>query len=69
MIQNKVYRLKHPQKFDQVDGIEFKGGEEFHIVMDVVYMQGAMLPPEMQDMFYNWITKNPKLFVDDTRQF
>jgi hypothetical protein len=47
----------------------FKGGEEFHIVMDVVYMQGHMLPPEMQNMFYDWLTKNPKLFVDDTRQF
>lgn len=67
MIQNKVYRLKHPHKLAK--DLEFKGGEEFHIVMDVVYMQGAMLPPEMQSMFYNWLTKNPKLFVDDTRQF
>lgn len=69
MIQNKVYRLRNPYKFKDIKGLEFKGGEEFHIVMDVVYMHGAMLPPEMQNMFYNWITKNPKLFVDDTRQF
>ena len=67
MIQNKVYRLKQPTSL--AAGMDFKGGEEFHIVTDVVYMRGAMLPPEMQDMFYNWITKNPKLFVDDTRQF
>lgn len=67
MIQNKVYRLKQP--FTLMKDMSFKGGEEFHIVMDVVYMQGHMLPPEMQNMFYEWLTKNPKLFVDDTRQF
>ena len=67
MINNIVYRLKQP--YTLMDGMDFKGGEEFHIVRDVVYMQGAMLPPNMQDMFYNWITKNPKLFVEDTRNF
>jgi len=67
MIQNKVYRLKQP--FTLMKDMHFKGGEEFHIVTDVVYMQGHMLPPEMQNMFYNWLTKNPKLFIDDTRQF
>lgn len=67
MIQNKVYRLKQP--FTLMDGMDFKGGEEFHIVTDVVYMQGVMLPPEMQDMFYNWIINNPRLFVEDTRIF
>lgn len=67
MIQNRVYRLKQP--FTLMKDMTFKGGEEFHIVTDVVYMQGHMVPPEMQDMFYNWIVKNPKLFIDDTRQF
>ena len=67
MIQNKVYRLKLPHNL--MAGMNFKSGEEFHIVNDVVYMQGAMLPPEMQDIFYNWITNNPTLFIDDTRNF
>jgi len=67
MIDNRVYRLKNP--FTLMKDMEFKGGEEFHIVNDVVYMQGAMLPPEMQAMFYSWITKNPALFIDDTRNF
>lgn len=67
MIQNKVYRLRNPHTLAK--GMDFKGGEEFHIVTDVVYMNGAMLPPEMQDMFYNWITTNSKLFIDDTRNF
>jgi len=67
MIQNAIYRLKNPCTL--VEGMNFKGGEEFHIVTDVVYMQGAMLPPEMQNMFYEWITKNPKLFIGDNRNF
>lgn len=67
MIQNKVYRLKRDHTL--MDNLSFESGEEFHIVLDVVYMKGAMLPPEMQNMFYNWITKNPKLFIEDTRRF
>lgn len=65
MIQNKVYKLKKDTTLQ--DGLTFKMGAEFHIVMDVVYMNGAMLPPNMQPLFYNWITKNPTLFIDDTR--
>ena len=67
MIQNKVYRLKKP--YTLMKDMDFKSGEEFQIVTDVVYMQGQMLPPEMQNMFYEWITKNPTLFIDDTRKF
>jgi len=65
MIQSKIYILKNAVELDQ--GLSFNGGEEFHIVSDVVYMQGHMLPPDMQDYFYNWITKNPKLFRMDVR--
>lgn len=67
MILNRVYRLKQKQQLDH--GLEFPMGEEFHIVSDVVYMQGHPLPPELQNYMYEWITNNPKLFVDDTRQF
>lgn len=67
MINNKVYRLKKAHTL--ADGLDFKSGEEFHIVNDVVFMKGAMLPPNMQSMFYNWLTKNPTLFIDDTRRF
>lgn len=67
MIQNKVYRLKNPIEIEH--GLTFKGGEEFHIVSDVVYMQGHLVPPNLQIFMYNWIIKNPRLFIDDTRQF
>lgn len=67
MIDNKIFVLKQPHKL--MDGVEFKGGEEFHIVTDVVYMNGAMLPPDLQPVFYDWITKNKHMFFDDTRKF
>tara|TARA_R110000772_G_scaffold74963_1_gene163037 strand:+ start:592 stop:789 length:198 start_codon:yes stop_codon:yes gene_type:complete len=65
MVQSKIYILKAAIELDH--GLSFKGNEEFHIVSDVVYMQGHMLPPDLQDYFYNWITKNPKLFRIDIR--
>lgn len=67
MIQNRVYRLRQPAEIEH--GLNFKGGEEFHIVSDMVYMQGHPLPPELQNFIYTWIIQNPKLFIDDTRQF
>ena len=44
-----------------------KAKQEIEIVMDVVYMSGHPLPPNLQPIFYNWITGNPKLFDDVTR--
>lgn len=69
---NKVFRLKKPMevKFQNIpQALQFKLGEEFHIVADVLYMNGFPLPPAFQQPIINWIESNPKLFVDDTRQF
>jgi hypothetical protein len=69
---NKVFRLKKPMVI-KLNGIpeplSFKLGEEFHIVTDVLYMNGMLLPPAFQGPIINWIESNPKLFVDDTRDF
>lgn len=46
-----------------------KAKQEIEIVMDVVYMSGHPLPPNLQPIFYNWITGNPKLFDDVTRNW
>ena len=71
-ISNAVYRLKHG-KTVQIPGIPdplvLQNGEEFHIVGDVVYMSGFPLSPGMQNPVIDWITKNPLLFVADTRNF
>jgi hypothetical protein len=69
---NKVFRLKKPMVVN-LNGIPepltFKLGEEFHIVTDVLYMSGMLLPPPFQGPIINWIESNPNLFVDDTREF
>jgi len=71
-IVNRVFRLKN--KIDlKLDGykqiLNFKDGEEFHIVNNVLYMGGHPLPPELQNKLVKWIKDNPVLFVDDTRKF
>ncbi len=67
MIQNKVVRLK--QSRDVAQGMPLQAGQELEIVMDVVYVNGNMVPPEMQRLFYNWITNNPDYFDDVTRNW
>jgi hypothetical protein len=67
MILNKVFILK--DKADNLDyQLVFNAGEEFHIVTDVVYMRGHMLPPDLQNYIYNWLTENPNLFRIDNRR-
>lgn len=67
MIQNKVYKLLKDSRLQT--GVELKAGQELEIVMDVVYMGGFPLPQEHQHTFYKWITENPNLFKDDTRNW
>jgi hypothetical protein len=67
---NKVFRLKKAMVVN-LKGVpqpmEFKIGEEFHIVMDVLYRNGYLAA--FQKPLIDWIEANPTLFVDDTRQF
>ncbi len=62
MITNKIQVLKKAAKLNF--GLEFPSNTEFHIVTDVVYMQGFMLPPNLQEYIYNWIVSNPTLFKE-----
>lgn len=69
-INDKVLRLKNNYTLklpNQKLEFDFKGGQEFHIVSDVVYMSGYPVPIELQHIMMNWIMQNPNLFVDDTR--
>lgn len=67
MIQNRVYRLK---KIAEVsEGMTLPEGQEIEIVMDVVYVNGNMVPPHMQAMFHGWVVKNPTLFDDVTKNW
>ncbi len=60
MIRNEVYRLKKAAEVAQ--GMPLPAGQELEIVTDVVYVNGNMVPPNMQPLFYGWIVNNPSLF-------
>ena len=60
MISNKILLLKQEAKLK--NGLEFKPNTEFHIVMDVVYMQGFPLPMNLQATMMSWLNDNPTLF-------
>ena len=64
MMQNKVLKLKDAATLS--NGVNFPAGQEIEIVMDVVYMGGYPLPPNMQNMLLNWINNNPNLFNETT---
>jgi len=67
MILSKVYRLKEAAEVGK--DMSLPKGQEVEIVMDVVYVNGNMVPPAMQALFYSWLTKNPHLFEDVTRNW
>jgi hypothetical protein len=70
-ITNRVFRLKHKKAIEAPNGdmLSFKAGEEFHIVADVLYMSGYLVPAGLQTFLINWIMNNKFLFVEDTRIF
>jgi len=70
-ITNRVFRLKHKKEIEAPTGdmLKFKSGEEFHIVADVLYMNGYPVPAGLQTFLINWIMNNKILFVEDTRIF
>ena len=67
MITNKVFRLKNAAEV--APGIPLQAGQELEIVIDVVYVNGNMVPPDIQSLFYNWIINNPTLFDDVTKNW
>jgi hypothetical protein len=67
MIVNKVYRLKNAAEVAQ--GMSLPAGQELEIVTDVVYVNGNMVPPSLQPLFYNFIINNPSLFDDVTKNW
>ncbi len=46
-----------------------KSGQEIEIVTDVVYINGNMVPPSLQSLFYDFVTKNPTLFDNVTKNW
>ena len=68
-IVDSVFRLKnnYELKLPNMDNISLKGGQMFHIVTDVLYMDGYPLPASLQQPMIDWIINNPALFIGDNR--
>jgi len=67
MIASRVYRLKQDAEVGK--DMPLKSGQELEIVTDVVYINGNMVPPDLQALFYGWIVNNPTLFDDVTKNW
>jgi len=64
---NYIYKLKVDYKFGE---IEFKSGQEFNIINEVVYMGGYPLPLGLQKHILRWILSNEKtLFLVYNREY
>jgi hypothetical protein len=64
MIENKVLKLLKDSTLQ--NGVKFSVGQEIEVVMDVVYIGGYPLPPNMQAITLSWIKENPSIFKDVT---
>lgn len=67
MIKNAVFKLL--RKTTLQNGVTLPEGQELEVVMDVVYMGGYPIPPNMQPLVLNWIKNNLNLFADVTRKW
>lgn len=66
-IKNEVYRLKKHAVIAK--DVEMPAGQVLEIVMDVVYVNGYMVAPPAQPLFYKWIVDNPTLFDIITKKY
>lgn len=65
MITNRVYKLK--KAVEIAKDMPLPAGQEIEIVMDVVYINGHMVPPPLQELFYKWVADNQNLLIDVTK--
>jgi len=64
---NKVFRLK--EAAEVAKDITLPAGQEIQIAKDVVYINGGIVPSNMQMLFYYWIINNPDLFNDVSQKY
>ena len=67
MIKSRVFRLKNDAEVAK--DMPLKTGQEVEVVLDVVYINGNMVPPAYQSIFLKWVNDNPTLFDDITKNW
>ena len=66
-IKNIVYKLKSDALIAK--DMPLKAGQEIEVVLDVVYINGYMVPPAFQALFLKWLKDNPTLIEDVTKNW
>jgi len=69
MINKKAIVLKAKKEINITSDIKLEKGQEVEIVMDVVYVNGNLLPPAFQNLFMTFINNNHNLFDNITRNW
>ena len=67
MITNKVYRLT--KNVEVARNMPLQAGQEIEVVMDVVYVNGFPLQPELQPLFLKFVNENQSILEDVTKKW
>jgi hypothetical protein len=64
---NTIHILKEDHNVRNL--FDFKKNQEFHVINDVVYIDGHPASFSTQRILLEWIKTNPMLFMLETRHF
>jgi hypothetical protein len=67
MIKEKVFRLI--KDIEVARNMPLKAGQEIEVVMDVVYINGFPLQPELQPLFLKFVNENQSILEDVTKKW
>lgn len=67
MITNKVYKLT--KNVEVARNMPLQSGQEIEVVMDVVYINGFPLQPELQPLFLRFVNENQSILEDVTKKW
>ena len=67
MITEKVYRLT--KNVEVGKNMPLQSGQEIEVVMDVVYINGFPLQPELQPLFLKFVMENQSILEDVTKKW
>lgn len=67
MIKEKVFRLT--KNVEVARNMSLQAGQEIEVVMDVVYVNGFPLQPELQPLFLKFVNENQNILEDVTKKW
>jgi hypothetical protein len=67
MITEKVYKLT--KNVEVARDMALQAGQEIEVVMDVVYINGFPLQPELQPLFLRFVIENQNILEDVTKKW